>query len=109
MWNLNYDTNELSYKTEIDSQTQKTNLELPKGKGGGGGINQEFGISRYTPLYIKQINNNTGNYIQYPVINHNEKEYIYIYIYIYNIYIYIYIYIYKTESLCCIPETNTTL
>ena len=27
-------TNELIYKTEIDSQTQKTNLWLPKGKGG---------------------------------------------------------------------------
>ena len=28
------DTNELTYKTEIDSQTQKTNLWLPKGEGG---------------------------------------------------------------------------
>ena len=28
-------TNELIYKTETDSQTQKTNLWLPKGKGGG--------------------------------------------------------------------------
>ena len=27
------DTNELIYKTEIDSQTQKRNLWLPKGKG----------------------------------------------------------------------------
>ena len=27
------DTNELIYKTEIDSQTQKTNFGLPKGKG----------------------------------------------------------------------------
>ena len=27
------DTNELIYKTEIHSQTQKTNLGLPKGKG----------------------------------------------------------------------------
>ena len=27
------DTNELIYKTEKDSQTQKTNLWLPKGKG----------------------------------------------------------------------------
>ena len=26
------DTNEVIYKTEIDSQTQKTNLWLPKGK-----------------------------------------------------------------------------
>ena len=35
-WNdTKNDTNELIYKTEIDSQTQKTNLWLPKGKGGG--------------------------------------------------------------------------
>ena len=26
MWNLKYDINELIYKTEIDSRTQKTNL-----------------------------------------------------------------------------------
>ena len=31
------DTNELIYKTETDLQTSKTNLWLPKGKGGGGG------------------------------------------------------------------------
>ena len=30
MWNPKNDTNELIYKTEIDSQTQKTNLWLPK-------------------------------------------------------------------------------
>ena len=29
---LKNDTNELIYKTEIDSQIQKTNLSLPKGK-----------------------------------------------------------------------------
>lgn len=32
MWNLKYDTNERIYKTERDSQTQKANLWLPKGK-----------------------------------------------------------------------------
>ena len=32
MWNLKNDTNELIYKTETDSQIQKTNLQLPKGK-----------------------------------------------------------------------------
>ena len=32
---LQNDTSELIYKTEIDSQTEKTNLWLPKGKGGG--------------------------------------------------------------------------
>ena len=36
MWNLKKSyANELIYKTEIDSQTQKTNLWLPKGKDGG--------------------------------------------------------------------------
>ena len=36
MWNLKKnDTKELIYKTEIDSQTQKANLWLPKGKVGG--------------------------------------------------------------------------
>ena len=34
MWNLKNNTNELVYKTETDSQTWKTNLWLPKGKGG---------------------------------------------------------------------------
>ena len=34
MWNLKHDTNELIHKTETSSQTWKTNLCLPKGKGG---------------------------------------------------------------------------
>ena len=37
MWNLKYGTNKLLYETETDSQ--KTNLWLPKGKRVGGGIN----------------------------------------------------------------------
>ena len=41
----------------------------------------EFGISRCKLLYIGWVNNkvllySTGKYIQYPVINHNGKEYI---------------------------------
>ena len=55
----------------------------------------EAGISRCQVLYTEWINNkvllySTENYIQYPVINHNGKEYkkerIYIYIYgcVYN-------------------------
>ena len=32
-WNLIYDAHELIYKTETDSQTQKTNLWLPKVEG----------------------------------------------------------------------------
>ena len=88
--------NELTYKSEINSQTQKKNLWLPKGKGVGG-INWEFWINRYTLLYIKQVNNkdllhSTGNYNQYLVITYNVINYIYIYVYIY-------IYIYKQNHL----------
>ena len=72
------------FKTEIDLEIQKTNLWLPKGKGGGG-VNQEFGNNPYTLLYIKQVNEDllysTGNYSQYLVITYkgkeSEKEYIY--------------------------------
>jgi len=40
---------------------------------------REREISRYKVPYIKQMNNKvqlyrTGSYIQYPVINHNEKN-----------------------------------
>ena len=38
MWNLKKGTNELIYKTEVESQTQKTNLWLP-GREVGKGIN----------------------------------------------------------------------
>ena len=104
MCNLKNDTNELIYKVETDSQTQKTNLWLPTGKGRGVVINQEVGINIYTILYIKQIINknllcSTMNSSQYSVITYmgkeSEKEWIYVYI--------------LTEPLCCTPETNTTL
>ena len=41
-------TNELIYKKEITSQTQKTFLWLPKGIEEGLGINQELGVNIYT-------------------------------------------------------------
>ena len=57
----------------------------------GGGVDWGFGISRCKLLHIEWINNkvllySTGNYIQYPVINHNGNEYKKecIYIYMYN-------------------------
>ena len=64
-----------------------------QGRGWGcwGGKDWEFGVSRCKPLYTEWINNkvllySTGNYIQYPVINHREKEFlkecVCIYIYI---------------------------
>ena len=43
--NLKYNTDELICKTEAGSQTQKTDLCLPKEKGRG--INSEFGYNRY--------------------------------------------------------------
>ena len=52
-----------------------------QGRGGGGeGMDWEFGISRCKLVYLGWINNkvllySTGNYIRYPVINHNGKEY----------------------------------
>ena len=45
------------------------------------GINEEFGISRFqTIIYRVDIKNkvpqySTGNYTQYPIINHNGKQY----------------------------------
>ena len=50
MWNLKNGTNEPIYKTEIESQTWKTKLWLPRGKGG---INFKTGIDIYTLLYLK--------------------------------------------------------
>ena len=73
MSNLNYDTNELIYKTETNSN-KECQFMVPKGKRGG--INWECGMSRYTLLHIKRMNNkvllySTGNYIQYAIISHN--------------------------------------
>ena len=53
---------------------------VTKGEGFGGEMDWDVGISRCKLLYIEWINNkillyNTENYIQYPVINHSEKEY----------------------------------
>jgi len=62
----------------------------------------EFGISRCKLVYIECINSkvrlySTENYIQYLVINHNEKDIKQ------NVYIYI------TQSLHYMVEINTTL
>ena len=98
---------------------QKT-YGLHKGKGEER-VNQEFGISTFTLLHIKQINNKdllyfTGNYAQYFVITCMEKESVEVYICVcVCVYVcvcvqgYEYMYVYKTESLCCTPKTNTTL
>ena len=51
-----------------------------QGEGVGRGMEWEFGVSRYKLLYTEWVNNkvllySTENCIQYPVINHNGKEY----------------------------------
>ena len=78
MWNLKYNTNELICKIGTDSQTQRTDLWLLSW--GQEGLDFECGISRYKLLYTEWINNKVllysiGNYSQYPVMNHNGKEY----------------------------------
>ena len=59
-----------------------------QGDGAGGGKDWEFGISRCKLVYTGWINKillySTGNYIQYPVINHNGKEYEKEYMYMYT-------------------------
>ena len=50
------DTNVLTYRTERDSQTEKTNLRLPGWRGQEvGGIVREFGMVLYALLYLKLI------------------------------------------------------
>ena len=61
MWNLKYDTDELIYKTETDSQKQKQTCGCQE-EGVGGRINGEFRISRYKPLYIEWANNKVTSY-----------------------------------------------
>ena len=80
-------TNKPIFKTETDSQTQRTDFWMPSREGVWGGMEWEFGVNRCKPLHIKWINNkfllySTGNYIQYPDMHHNRKVYKYAYIYI---------------------------
>ena len=42
MWNLNYDTDELIYETKTDSQTQRTDSWLPRGRDGLGVCDQQM-------------------------------------------------------------------
>ena len=55
-------------------------LVVAKREGSGRGMEWEVGISRCKLLSLEWVNNmvllySTGNYIQYPGINHNGKEY----------------------------------
>ena len=62
---------------------------LPRERWGRGGKDWEFEVSRGKLLYKGWKNNkvllySTRNYIQYPVTNHNRKEYEKEYTYMYN-------------------------
>ena len=69
-------------------QTHKpeNRLMVSKEEEGREGKDWEFGINPCKLLHIEQIKNqvllySTGNYIQYPVVNHNGKEYEKVYMY----------------------------
>ena len=63
MWNLKYNTNELIYETETDSQIQRTDLWLPRagGEDGLGGWGQQI----QTIIYIMDKQ-------QGPTVQHRE-------------------------------------
>ena len=74
-----------------------------QGEGNGRGLDWEFGVNRCKLLYIEWINSKVllysiRKYIQYPLINHNGKEYEKEYTYMC-----------LTESLCCTTVINMTL
>ena len=54
------------------------------GEKAGGGLNWEIEIDIYTLLYIEQINNSTGNSIQYSVMTcmgiESKRKWIYVYV-----------------------------
>ena len=73
---------------------------VAKAQGSGGGKDWKLGASRCKLFYTEWINNKVllysiVDYILYPVINHNGKEYEKEHTCV-------------TESLCCTSETNTT-
>lgn len=59
MWKLKYDTNELTYKTETGSQTKRTGLWLPSGRGMGRD-GWESGVSRCQLVHVEWIPNKHG-------------------------------------------------
>ena len=76
MWSPKYGTSEHNCETETDSQTQKTDLWLPREEGGGSGMDRGFGVSRCKLLHLEWISNevllySTGNSIQSLWRDHN--------------------------------------
>ena len=84
MWNLNGDTNEHTYETKPELQTQRTGLWLPRGEEVGEGWTGSLGLAdanQYTYMYILVIymNKQQGLTVQhrelysYLVIAHQGK------------------------------------
>ena len=78
MWNLKYDTNDISMKQK---QTYR-HREQTCGCWKGVWVRDGLGIwgQQIQTIYIGWVNNkvqpySTGNYVRYAVINHNGKEY----------------------------------
>ena len=90
MWNLKYDINKLIYtKQKQTHKCREQSCSCQGESGGGGGIVWEFGVSRWKLLSVEWTNSRVllrsiGNYIQYPVINCNGREYEKECIYMYN-------------------------
>ena len=78
MWNPHYVTNQRIYRTEADSWTQRIYWGLPRGsRWERGALGVWDGQMQTTTGWInnKVLLYSAGNSIQYPVINHDGKEY----------------------------------
>ena len=64
MWNLKYDTDEVICKTGTDSQTERTELSLPRGREIGEGRDWGFGVSRGRILDIEWVSKKIPLYRQ---------------------------------------------
>ena len=79
MWNLKYDANEPTCEIQTDHKHRNQTCGCQWG-GSWGGMEWEVGVSRCKLLCIEWINTkvllcSTENYIHYPMIKHNGKEY----------------------------------
>ena len=92
--------NELVYKTEIDSQ--RIELMVARGEGCGEVIIKEFGMDRYTLLYLKWI---TKKGLLCPLLYREFCSTLGGSLDGREIWGRIDTYIYMAESLCCPPET----
>ena len=80
IWNLKYGTNEPTYKTETVHR-HKEHARHCQGWAGwwqARQMNWELEVGKFKLLYLEWINNkilmhSTGNYTEYPVVNHNGK------------------------------------